>query len=418
MFNSYLAFCRTDKAKGLLRALNNRWKDEERDQAMKQKPGAPTDEHHIGVTLYTAQSTTHHSTFKLEDGWLIDSGSDTNLINDWTKAEFRAERLGRPDEKIKSGSTTFPVVAIGKAKLVIGKVTFILHDTVYCPGFHTSIISHSQLRKFGVWWHGGENSLYRYYSDKPPQKIIQLIMPNDNLPYLDIQTPPTDSSYPIHQWPVNSEGNALPTPEDRNVYFTKLFTSEESGGQPAATAATSKTGGHQASTAATNKTGGNPALSRTVQPVRKATSHRWHEILGHIGKERIKNIMANCEGVEVLDPSTQALTTNQCPTCALAKSHQHHSRISRITLDTTPFGHMSMDLMEFIPGYNGDKWLFHFYDLSTHLHFVETTPYKSQEYVLLALQKLLAVVSSINRKILKFGSDQDPSMVTNLQLCS
>ena len=30
MFNSYLAFCRTDKAKGLLRALNNRWKDEER----------------------------------------------------------------------------------------------------------------------------------------------------------------------------------------------------------------------------------------------------------------------------------------------------------------------------------------------------------------------------------------------------
>ena len=68
-----------------------------------------------------------------------------------------------------------------------------------------------------------------------------------------------------------------------------------------------------------------------------------------------------------------------------------------------------MDLMEFIPGYNGDKWLIHFYDLSTHLHFVETTPYKSQEYVLLALQKLLAVVSSINRKILKFGSDQDPS---------
>ena len=106
---------------------------------------------------------------------------------------------------------------------------------------------------------------------------------------------------------------------------------------------------------------------------RRLTSPHWHEVLGHIGHKRIQHLQDNVRGALVLNPSTKAPRINQYQACALSKSVERPSRRKRVSIPT-PFGHFAIDAVEFSPGYNGNRYMLHAYDLETHLNFVQTYP--------------------------------------------
>lgn len=75
----------------------------------------------------------------------------------------------------------------------------------------------------------------------------------------------------------------------------------------------------------------------------------------------------------------------------------------------SPFGDISIDLVEFKQAWNGDIFMFHAYDADTHINFVWTLPSKTQENIVNALRELVTFTASINRQITAIASDNDRS---------
>ena len=99
------------------------------------------------------------SSFGTADRWIFDNSAEIHIINDAQRAFFRPTSIPKAFS-ILAGNTEFPAVALGVCELTLpregGKAILLeLHDVVYCPGFHVSIVSESILRKkLGIWYHG------------------------------------------------------------------------------------------------------------------------------------------------------------------------------------------------------------------------------------------------------------------------
>lgn len=107
---------------------------------------------------------------------------------------------------------------------------------------------------------------------------------------------------------------------------------------------------------------------------------------------------------------TYAPKTANCEVCALSKGKRLISRRQRHYMSVpSPFGDISIDLVEFKQGWNGDIFMFHAYDADTHVNFVWTLPSKTQENVVNALRELVTFTASINRQITAIASDNDRS---------
>jgi len=105
---------------------------------------------------------------------------------------------------------------------------------------------------------------------------------------------------------------------------------------------------------------------------------------------------------------THAPKTANCEVCALSKGKRLISRRQRHYMSVpSPFGDISIDLVEFKQAWNGDIFMFHAYDADTHINFVWTLPSKTQENIVNALRELVTFTASINRQITAIASDNN-----------
>ncbi|KJX94821.1 hypothetical protein TI39_contig4157g00002 [Zymoseptoria brevis] len=142
---------------------------------------------------------------KLSDSWIIDTGSQTHLVNDHTKADFKAVSKG--SGSLLSGSTAFEIVATGTCTLTFEtgnskSRTLHLSNVAYCPGFQVNIVSHALLKKVGIWYHGFENALYsRKTDDKPFDRLYYKLRTVQQLICLPLVTT-GNGAPPQHDWPL------------------------------------------------------------------------------------------------------------------------------------------------------------------------------------------------------------------------
>ncbi|RKF58214.1 hypothetical protein GcC1_184048 [Golovinomyces cichoracearum] len=108
---------------------------------------------------------------------------------------------------------------------------------------------------------------------------------------------------------------------------------------------------------------------------------RWHKILGHPGVKAIESLPQNVEGCEF--DSKETISTIDCESCLIAKAKATVSRRSEKNREISIINeknHMvvvSWDIVEFITGLEGSKYMSHFYYDAESFHHLKCTKKKS-----------------------------------------
>lgn len=104
-----------------------------------------------------------------------------------------------------------------------------------------------------------------------------------------------------------------------------------------------------------------------------ASARRWHRRLGHAFDQKIEKLPGMVDGVKIDGSSEDNRHDNpeRCEVCQLTKAKR---QISRRTTGTPygKYGRIHFDLVQIDPGYNGDRWLTHFYLEGVRLHAAYT----------------------------------------------
>ena len=122
----------------------------------------------------------------LQDDLLLDSGSNTHIINDVRIGDFKPRSIPS-DVTILTGNVELKAVVKGDLKVVLigdkgEEVDLMMKDVLYVPGYHTNIVSEPQMRKRGLYI-DGKTDIWR---DKNDEKITSIVRKED-LPYLNFQ---------------------------------------------------------------------------------------------------------------------------------------------------------------------------------------------------------------------------------------
>lgn len=355
---------------------------------------------HEGSVGYTALVHTVHRTERAPvdttDMWAYDSCANVHVVNHHLKASFQPRYTVR-GAAIRAGTTVFAVVAYGDCTLDIGTAILHLHDVAYVPGFHTNIVAHCILERSGLWWHGFENALYR--RDKVTNQdslIAKLHKPNNDMPYLVTTTPAPRNVAAVETFANLQERNgthapAYPTSPPTNPKLT-LFS-------------------HQSEPPTDLR---KPvATSSKARAPRQLTMRQWHMMLGHAGKERLREFHKHVLGVEVvgdMKKQLDELRIEDCEVCSLSKSTRIYSRIQRMQ-ETTPFGHIVMDTCYFADAYDGSKYMLHLSDLATSLEFAEATAFKKGETLTGMIMRVIQVANSMGRVVTRLSTDMDSALI-------
>lgn len=104
-----------------------------------------------------------------------------------------------------------------------------------------------------------------------------------------------------------------------------------------------------------------------------ASARRWHRRLGHAFDQKIEKLPEMVDGVKIdgICEDNHHDNPERCEVCQLTKSKR---QISRRTTGT-PYGkcgRIHFDLVQIDPGYNGDRWMTHFYLEGVRLHAAYT----------------------------------------------
>jgi hypothetical protein len=91
----------------------------------------------------------------------------------------------------------------------------------------------------------------------------------------------------------------------------------------------------------------------------------------------LRHLSEAVTGIEIDDLDANHDIKQPCEDCKLANAPQQISRRPMMTA-TTPMERVHFDLIEMRLGLNGDKWITHFYDEATRMHFVITHQRKSE----------------------------------------
>ena len=116
-----------------------------------------------------------------------------------------------------------------------------------------------------------------------------------------------------------------------------------------------------------------------------AIATKWHKILGHIGPNAIKQLLKHVNGVKLEELTTKrALIKIECEVCLLAKHTQQISRRREHEhLVTRPFERLAFDIITLGElGYNGDRYVMHFYYTYSKFNFIYTAKNKDKATVL------------------------------------
>jgi hypothetical protein len=117
---------------------------------------------------------------------------------------------------------------------------------------------------------------------------------------------------------------------------------------------------------------------RSAKPLLlKGNMDIWHRRMAHTHIGALRHLSEAVTGIEIDDLDANHDIKQPCEDCKLANAPQQISRRPMMTA-TTPMERVHFDLIEMRLGLNGDKWITHFYDEATRMHFVITHQRKSE----------------------------------------
>jgi len=122
----------------------------------------------------------------------------------------------------------------------------------------------------------------------------------------------------------------------------------------------------------------------------RATATKWHKILGHVGADVIEQFPKHVVGAELTELTTERAPLKiECEACLLAKHTQQISwRREHEFPATRPFERVAFDIISLRePGYNGNKYVMHFYCMYSKFNFVYTAKNKDKATVLPTIHK-------------------------------
>jgi hypothetical protein len=116
-----------------------------------------------------------------------------------------------------------------------------------------------------------------------------------------------------------------------------------------------------------------------------ATAIKWHKILSHAGPAAIEQLPKHINGVELTELTTERAPLKiKCKTCLIAKHTQQISRRREHEfLANRPFERLAFNIISLRElGYNGDRYIIHFYYTYSKFNFVYTSKNKDKATIL------------------------------------
>ena len=117
----------------------------------------------------------------------------------------------------------------------------------------------------------------------------------------------------------------------------------------------------------------------------RALVTKWYKILSYIGPNAIKQLPKHVNGVELEELiNKRAPLKIKCEVCLLAKHIQQISqRREHEYLATRPFKRLAFDIITLGElGYNGDRYVMHFYYTYSKFNFIFTLRNKDKATIL------------------------------------
>ena len=244
--------------------------------------------------------------YELYDSTILDSGATCHVGNQ--RAKFTSFTPAIQEDYLYSGTTTTQITGYGTLPIRVhtpgypnGRIVQVTN--VACvPCFHTSVISLRLFNEKGVFW-DNQNSRLTY---------------GKNLPFAE--TPM------IHnQWVL--EYNPLPALSQAILQ-----------------------------TASTQQGVFKAHSSRHPRPDNQATFDQWHEMMGHLYPEALRQLPAQCSGVKLL---TDQLTDPKCEICYINGSKRIPYR-HPIAKFPVPFRKVFWDIIHLPTGMTNERYMLHF----------------------------------------------------------
>ena len=116
-----------------------------------------------------------------------------------------------------------------------------------------------------------------------------------------------------------------------------------------------------------------------------AIATKWYKILGYAGPDAIKQLPEYVNSAELEELTTERAPIKiECEVCLLAKYTQQISqRREHKHLATRPFERLAFDIITLGElGYNGDRYVMHFYCTYSKFNFIYTAKNKDKATVL------------------------------------
>lgn len=116
---------------------------------------------------------------------------------------------------------------------------------------------------------------------------------------------------------------------------------------------------------------------KSILPLRNtASAARWHQRLGHLYWEKLGQLPKLVDGVDIAGPIQQR-EVDDPHLCSTYQQSKAQSQISRRYRDDRKLT-VHFDLIQVNAGFNGDKWVSHFYVEKTHFHTAWTHKGKNE----------------------------------------
>ena len=142
-----------------------------------------------------------------------------------------------------------------------------------------------------------------------------------------------------------------------------------------------------------------------------ATALKWHKILGHAGPDTIEQLPKHVNGAELTELAEERAPLKiKCKICSIAKHTQQISRRRQYEFPATrPFERLAFDIIDLGgPGYNGDRYVMHFYCTCSKFNFVYTAKNKDKATVLPTIYKTHRLIKiQFHQDIIFFWSDDE-----------
>ncbi len=126
----------------------------------------------------------------------------------------------------------------------------------------------------------------------------------------------------------------------------------------------------------------------------------WHMMLEHVSTDTIANLEKEIDETKIKENAAM-LSTIECETCALIKTHHLISRrIDQSKKTLYSFDRIGYDLILMQSTYNDDQWISHFICFFTHINFVWTHFRKND--ALSVIKKFVKLTTTRFKQIVRF----------------